>query len=223
MQDLGISVLFKGINFQRLLGGLWVTLRLALITIGLSCLFGLLFGLLMLSKRKIVQFFCRVWLEIVRFMPQLVLLYLVYFGFARLFGWDLDGETSAVIVFTFWGTAEMGDLIRGALTSIPPHQTESAAAIGLTKGQVYLYVLIPQTLRRLLPQAINLSTRIIKTTALVKMINVTEGLKVWQQSIGQCYRPADAAFWVHFVIFLLYFLVCWPFSLLAKQLEKRWA
>ena len=223
MQDLGIGVLFKGINFQRLLGGLWVTLRLALITIGLSCLFGLLFGLLMLSKRKIVQFFCRVWLEIVRFMPQLVLLYLVYFGFARLFGWDLDGETSAVIVFTFWGTAEMGDLIRGALTSIPPHQTESAAAIGLTKGQVYLYVLIPQTLRRLLPQAINLSTRIIKTTALVKMINVTEVLKVGQQIIGQFYRQPDAAFWVYFVIFLLYFLVCWPFSLLAKQLEKRWA
>ena len=223
MQDLGISVLFKGINFQRLLGGLWVTLRLALITIGLSCLFGLLFGLLMLSKRKIVQFFCRVWLEIVRFMPQLVLLYLVYFGFARLFGWDLDGETSAVIVFTFWGTAEMGDLIRGALTSIPPHQTESAAAIGLTKGQVYRYVLIPQTLRRLLPQAINLSTRIIKTTALVKMINVTEVLKVGQQIIGQFYRQPDAAFWVYFVIFLLYFLVCWPFSLLAKQLEKRWA
>ena len=223
MQDLGISVLFKGINFQRLLGGLWVTLRLALITIGLSCLFGLLFGLLMLSKRKIVQFFCRVWLEIVRFMPQLVLLYLVYFGFARLFGWDLDGETSAVIVFTFWGTAEMGDLIRGALTSIPLHQTESAAAIGLTKGQVYRYVLIPQTLRRLLPQAINLSTRIIKTTALVKMINVTEVLKVGQQIIGQFYRQPDAAFWVYFVIFLLYFLVCWPFSLLAKQLEKRWA
>lgn len=223
MQDLGISILFKGINFQRLLGGLWVTLRLALITIGLSCLFGLLFGLLMLSKRKIVQFFCRVWLEIVRFMPQLVLLYLVYFGFARLFGWDLDGETSAVIVFTFWGTAEMGDLIRGALTSIPLHQTESAAAIGLTKGQVYLYVLIPQTLRRLLPQAINLSTRIIKTTALVKMINVTEVLKVGQQIIGQFYRQPDAAFWVYFVIFLLYFLVCWPFSLLAKRLEKRWA
>ena len=223
MQALGISVLFKGLNFQRLLGGLWVTLRLALITIGLSCLFGLLFGLLMLSKRKIVQFFCRVWLEIVRFMPQLVLLYLVYFGFARLFGWDLDGETSAVIVFTFWGTAEMGDLIRGALTSIPLHQTESAAAIGLTKGQVYRYVLIPQTLRRLLPQAINLSTRIIKTTALVKMINVTEVLKVGQQIIGQFYRQPDAAFWVYFVIFLLYFIVCWPFSLLAKQLEKRWA
>ena len=223
MQDLGISVLFKGINFQRLLGGLWVTLRLALITIGFSCVFGLLFGLLMLSGQRIAKIFCRIWLEIVRFMPQLVLLYIVYFGFARLFGLDLDGETSAVIVFTFWGTAEMGDLIRGALTSIPRHQTESAAALGLKKSQIYRNVLIPQTLRRLLPQAINLSTRIIKTTALVKMINVTEVLKVGQQIIGQFYRQPDAAFWVYFVVFLLYFLVCWPFSLLARRLEKRWA
>ncbi len=223
MQDLGISILFKGINFQRLMGGLWVTLRLALITIGLSCVFGLLFALLMLSKRRPAQVFCRIWLEIVRFMPQLVLLYIVYFGFARLFGWDLDGETSAVLVFTFWGTAEMGDLIRGALTSIPRHQAESAAALGLTKGQIYRHVLIPQALRRLLPQAINLSTRIIKTTALVKMINVTEVLKVGQQIIGQFYRQPDAAFWVYFVVFLLYFLVCWPFSVLSRHLEKRWA
>ena len=223
MQDLGISILFKGINFQRLMGGLWVTLRLALITIGLSCVFGLLFALLMLSRRRPAQVFCRIWLEIVRFMPQLVLLYIVYFGFARLFGLDLDGETSAVLVFTFWGTAEMGDLIRGALTSIPRHQTESAAALGLTKGQIYRHVLIPQALRRLLPQAINLSTRIIKTTALVKMINVTEVLKVGQQIIGQFYRQPDAAFWVYFVVFLLYFLVCWPFSVLSRHLEKRWA
>ena len=223
MPDSGISILFKGVNFQRLMGGLWVTLRIALITIGLSCALGLLFGLLMLSRRKLPQLFCRLWLEIVRFMPQLVLLYLVYFGFARLFGWDLSGEASAVAVFTFWGTAEMGDLLRGALTSIPRHQRESAAAVGLTNGQIYRYVLIPQTIRRLLPQAINLSTRIIKTTALVKMINVTEVLKVGQQIIGQFYRQPDAAFWVYATIFFLYFIICWPISALAGRLEKRWA
>ena len=222
MLDSGISVLFKGINFQRLLGGLWVTLRIALVSIGLSVLFGLLFAMLMLSRRKPVRLFCRLWLETVRFMPQLVLLYIVYFGFARLFGLDLDGETSAVIVFTFWGTGEMGDLIRGALTSIPAHQRESAAAIGLTKMQIYRHVLIPQTIRRLLPQAINLSTRIIKTTALVKMINVAEVLKVGQQIIGQFYRQPDAAFWVYLTIFILYFLICWPISTLAGWLEKRW-
>ena len=224
MQDSGIGILFKGINFQRLLGGLWVTLRIALISIGLSCVLGLLFGLLMLSRRRIAQVFCRIWLEIVRFMPQLVLLYIVYFGFARLFGWDLDGETSGILVFTFWGAAEMGDLIRGALTSIPAHQAESAAALGLTRWQIYRHVLIPQMLRRLLPQAINLSTRIIKTTALVKMINVTEVLKVGQQIIEANRRSSpNAAFGVFAVVFIIYFIVCWPISRLATTLEKRWA
>ncbi len=223
MQDLGISVLFKGVNFQRLLLGLWVTLRIALITIGISVALGLLFGLLMLRRDRFSRAFCRVWLEIVRFMPQLVLLYLVYFGFARLFGWNLEGETSAILVFSFWGTAEMGDLFRGALTSIPRHQRESAAALGLTKAQINRYILLPQTARRLLPQAINLSTRIIKTTALVKMINVTEVLKVGQQIIGQFYREPSAAFWVYATVFLLYFLICWPISLLAGRLEKRYA
>ena len=223
MQDSGISILFKGINFQRLLGGLWVTMRIALITIGLSLILGLAFGLIMLSRRRIPGAVCRIWLEAVRFMPQLVLLYMVYFGFARLFGWDLDGETSAVIVFTFWGTAEMGDLVRGAVSSIPAHQRESADALGLTQMQVYRHVLIPQTIRRLLPQAINLSTRIIKTTALVKIINVTEVLKVGQQIIGQFYRLREAPFWVYLTIFILYFLICWPISVLAGWLEKRWA
>ncbi|MBR4458656.1 MAG: amino acid ABC transporter permease [Clostridia bacterium] len=223
MPDSGVSILFKGINFQRLLGGLWVTLHIALITIGLSLVLGLVFGLIMLSRRKVLRGICRAWLEIVRFMPQLVLLYMVYFGFARLFGWDLDGETSAVLVFTFWGTAEMGDLVRGAVSSIPPHQRESAEAIGLTPMQVCRHVLIPQTVRRLLPQAINLSTRIIKTTALVKMINVTEVLKVGQQIISQFYRLREAPFWVYLTIFILYFIICWPISALAGWLEKRWA
>ena len=223
MQDSGVSILFKGINFQRLMGGLWVTMRIALITIGLSLVLGLVFGLIMLSRRRVLRAVCRGWLEAVRFMPQLVLLYLVYFGFARIFGWDLDGETSAVIVFTFWGTAEMGDLVRGAVASIPAHQRESAEALGLVPMQVYRCVLIPQTIRRLLPQAINLSTRIIKTTALVKMINVTEVLKVGQQIIGQFYRQLDAPFWVYLSIFILYFIICWPISALAGRLEKHWA
>ena len=222
MQDLGISILFKGINFQRLLLGLWVTLRIALITIGISVALGLLFGLAMMSRSRTARGVCRLWLETVRIMPQLVLLYLVYFGFARLFGWDLEGELSAIIVFSFWGTAEMGDLFRGALTSIPRHQRESAAALGLTRSQINRYILLPQTARRLLPQTINLSTRIIKTTALVKMINVTEVLKVGQQIIGQFYREPSAAFWVYGTVFLLYFLVCWPISLAASRLERKW-
>jgi polar amino acid transport system permease protein len=82
----------------------------------------------------------------------------------------MEAELAAIIVFVFWGTAEMGDLVRSALISIPKHQYESAKALGLSRAQTYRYIILPQTLRRLLPLSINLITRMIKTTSLVMMI-----------------------------------------------------
>ena len=183
MQDLGIRVLFMGNNFIRLLGGLWVTIRLSLVSILLSVLLGILLGVVMTFKNPVTKCLSRVYLEFIRIMPQLVLLFLVYFGATKAFGLNLSGETSAVIVFTLWGTAEMGDLVRGALISIPKHQYESGAALGMENAQIYRYIIIPQTLRRLIPLSINLATRMIKTTSLIVMIGVVEVLKVGQQII----------------------------------------
>ena len=224
MARLGIDVLFKGTNFLRLLGGLWVALRISLISVGISLVEGLLAGVLMTSKSRVLRAFFRVWLEIVRIVPQMVLLFAVYFGTTRIFGWNLDAELSAIFVFSFWGAAEMGDLVRGAVVSIPRLQRESALALGLTRAQTDLYVILPQTVRRLLPLSINLITRMIKTTSLVMMIGVVEVLKVAQQIIEANRRSSpNAAFGVFAVVFLLYFLICWPISRLAVYLEKRWS
>ncbi len=223
MQDLGIRVLFMGNNFARLLQGLWVALRISLISVGLSMVFGIILGVIMTSRNWLVKAITRVYLEFVRIMPQLVLLFLVYFGLTKAFGINLSGEVSSVIVFTVWGTAEMGDLVRGALQSIPKHQYESGEALGLGKLQVYWYIILPQTLRRLIPLAINLTTRMIKTTSLIVMIGVVEVLKVAQQIIeANRYTVPDSALWIYGTIFFLYFIVCWPISLVAKALEKRW-
>lgn len=224
MQDLGISVLFMGNNFFRLMEGLWITVKIALIAVALSIILGILLGMLMTLKNPITKFLTRFYLEFVRIMPQLVLLFLVFFGLSRSFNWNLSGEVSAVIVFTLWGTAEMGDLVRGALVSIPKHQYDSGAAIGLNNLQVYRYIIIPQTLRRLLPLAINLTTRMIKTTSLIVLIGVVEVLKVGQQIIeANRYTVPDAALWIYGAIFFLYFIVCYPISKLAGRLEKKWA
>ena len=137
MQDLGIRVLFMGNNFIRLLGGLWITVKISLISVGLSIVFGLLLGMIMTLKNPVVKCLTKIYLEFIRIMPQLVLLFLVYFGATKSFGLQLSGEVSAVIVFTMWGTAEMGDLVRGALISIPKHQYESGAALGLDSRQIY--------------------------------------------------------------------------------------
>ena len=164
MPDLGIDVLFKGTNMLRLLQGLWVAMKISIVSILIS-----------------------------------------------------------MIVFVLWGTAEMGDLVRGALISIPKHQYESSEALGLSKIQTYLYIIIPQTVRRLIPLSINLITRMIKTTSLVLMIGVVEMLKVAQQIIeANRMSSPNAAFGVFLVVFVLYFFACWPFSVLARALEKKW-
>ena len=180
MQSLGIDVLFKGTNFLRLLGGLWVALRISLISVAISIVLGIAMGMLMTSKSRILKAIFRVYLEIVRIMPQMVLLFVVYFGTTRVFGWNLEAEAAAIIVFSFWGTAEMGDLVRGALQSIPVIQWESAQALGMKPIQVYTLVILPQTVRRLIPLSINLITRMVKTTSLVMMIGIVEVLKVAQ-------------------------------------------
>lgn len=223
MQDLGIRVLFMGNNFLRLLGGLWITIKISLIAVALSIVLGILLGMVMTLKNPVTRCITKIYLEFIRIMPQLVLLFLVYFGLTKATGINLSGQTAAIIVFTLWGTAEMGDLVRGALISIPKHQYESGDALGLSKGQIYWYIIIPQTLRRLIPLAINLTTRMIKTTSLVVLIGVVEVLKVAQQIIeANRYTVPDSALWIYGTIFFLYFLVCWPISRAAAALEKRW-
>lgn len=218
----GIEVLFLGNNMLRLLSGLWVTVRLALISIGFSLILGSALGAAMTLKNPVVKVLTRIYLEIIRIMPQLVFLFIVFFGVTKLTGANLSGEVSAVIVFTLWGTAEVGDLVRSAFGAIPKHQFESGASLGLSKLQLYLYVIFPQALRGLLPNIINLSMRMIMTTALVSLIGVTEVLKVGKQIIdANRFDYPNAAIWVYAAIFLLYFLICFPLSLISRRLTKR--
>ncbi len=218
----GIEVLFLGNNMLRLLSGLWVTVRLALISIGFSLVLGSALGAVMTLKNPVVKVLTRVYLEIIRIMPQLVFLFIVFFGVTKLTGANLSGEVSAVIVFTLWGTAEVGDLVRSAFGAIPKHQFESGASLGLSKLRLYLYVIFPQALRGLLPNIINLSMRMIMTTALVSLIGVTEVLKVGKQIIdANRFDYPNAAIWVYAAIFLLYFLICFPLSLISRRLAKR--
>lgn len=121
MQDSGIQVLFQGNNLLRILQGLGVTIGISI----LSVLLSMMLGIIMTSHSRIIRFLTRLYLEFIRIMPQLVLLFIVYFGLARNFNINISGETSAIIIFTLWGTAEMGDLVRGAITSLPKHQFES--------------------------------------------------------------------------------------------------
>ncbi len=216
------SVLGMGTNFLRLLGGLWTTVWIALVSVLFSVVLGFALGIVMTLKNRIIRAVCKIYLEVMRIMPQLVLLFVAYYGLTRAMGISLSGEAASILVFTLWGTAEMGDLVRGALESVPKHQYESGKAVGLTDRQVFFYIIIPQTLRSLIPLSMNLITRMIKTTSLVVFVGVIEVVKIGQQIVeANRLSVPTASIAVYFVIFMMYFFVCWILNLCAKYVEKR--
>ena len=215
--------LMQGQNLARLGHGLWLTAQISLVSVALSCLLGTLFGVLMRVQNRALQAACRLYLETIRIVPILVWLFALHFSLSAWTGVHLSGLWVCIWVFVLWGTAEMGDLVRGALGSIEKHQIESALALGLKRRQVFFYIELPQGLRRVLPGAINLFTRMVKTSSLAALIGVVELIKVGQQIIENSLltRP-DAPLWIYGLIFVLYFLICYPLSLLSARLERKW-
>ncbi|MGY0372276.1 amino acid ABC transporter permease [Clostridium sp. JNZ J1-5] len=225
MLNLGIRVLFEGRNVERLFGGLLVTVGIAFISIFIGALLGIVLGIIRTAKSrsKFIRVIYRFYLELFRIIPVLVWLFIVYFGVTAALDIHLSGEAASVIVFSLWGAAEMGDIVRGALESLPKHQTESGKAIGLSTFGLYRYILIPQAIRRMLPGAINLATRMIKTTSLVVLIGVMDVVKIGQQIIELSrLEVPSASFWIYGIIFILYFIICYPLSILSKKLEAKW-
>lgn len=224
MGSLAGNVIFNISNIQRLFEGLLITAQIAFISIILGSFLGIIIGVLRTTKIKTVLFINRLYLEAFRIIPTLVWLFIFYFGVTKAINVDLSGETVSIIVFTLWGAAEMGDIVRGALISLPKHQIESAKALGLNNYQVYRYIMIPQAVRRMIPGTINLATRMIKTTSLVVLIGVIEVVKIGQQIIESSrFEHPDASFWIYGLIFFLYFIICYPLSKISKKLEAKWS
>lgn len=207
-----------------LLQGLWVSVRIALVSMVLSIMLAIPLGLVMDSRHLWLRILTRGYVEALRLLPQLVLLFVVYFDMAQVAGLDVSGEVAAIIVFTLWGTAEMGDLVRGAIAAVPHHQIVSAQALGMSDRAVRRHIVMPLALRQLVPLTVNLVTRMIKTTALVSLIGVVEILKVAQAIIDRNrFEHPDTALWIYGTVFCLYFVVCFVISLYSRHLERKMA
>lgn len=210
-------------SLSRIWQGLYITLEISLVSIVITSFCGLVLGIIMSLKNRYIYVLCRFALEFVRVMPLLVWLFVVYFGFSRWLGVNLSSVSSAIIVFSVWGSFEMMDLVRASLQSIPKHQYESAASLGLTSFQSFVYVIIPQALRRLTPMSMNLLTRMVKSTTFAYLIGAVELVKVGQQIIEFHNKNDLAPFIIYGLIFFIFFIICYPIALYSKKLENKWS
>ncbi|MFK0087023.1 amino acid ABC transporter permease [Pseudomonas sp. NPDC090755] len=216
MASSGLELLL--VSLPQLGKGAAQTLAISGLGIVFSTLGGVLYGVLASLNLRSLNLLLRVYLELFRAIPVLVWLYLLFFGLPIFFALSIPSFWCAVLVLSLWGASEVGEVVRGALRSLPRGQREAGLSIGLGAWQLYGYVLLPQALKRMTPPTINIYTRIIKTSSLAVLIGVVDVIKVGQQIIERTYESVL----IYGALFLFFFFICYPLSAASRALERRW-
>jgi polar amino acid transport system permease protein len=207
---------------QHMLSGLHVTLWVSLLTTLLATAIGLLIGGLSASSSKWVQFGVRLYIDIFRGVPSLITLLFVFFALPHI-GVSTGPITASVLGLAVWGGANIAETARGALKSISSRQAEAARALGLSKFQALIFAVVPQAIRRFLPPYIGQLTVLIQASALTSVVGVADLLGAARQMIERlAYVSSDShAVPIYLAVLLVFFLICYPLTLLASFLERK--
>ncbi|HEY4081948.1 MAG TPA: amino acid ABC transporter permease [Burkholderiaceae bacterium] len=198
-----------------LLAGRWTVLLSLIAFIG-GGVVGMLLLLLRLRAGRVLSAALAAYVQLFQGTPLLMQLFLAYFGIALL-GVDVSAWTSAAIALTLYTSAYLAEIWRGCVASIPKGQWEASTSLALSFGEQLRYVILPQARRIATAPTVGFLVQVVKGTALASVIGFVELTKAGSMIANVTFRP----FVVFSFVALLYFLLCWPISLLAKQLEKK--
>ncbi len=206
------------ISRGSLLAGVGTTLLSSLISIGLATLLGLALGVALTYGWAVLRFAARLYVDVLRGIPLLVLILFTYYGLA-LFGVNIAAFWAGVVALSAFATAHVAETFRGAVTSIPAGQTEAAKAIGLPFARRIWYVILPQAVRRMLPPWVNTVLEVVKGTTLLSIIGVVDLLLSSQQAMARSYMIVD------FYLFAgaIYVVINLALSRAGAILERRFA
>ena len=191
---------------MSLLAGFGQTLVISAVAILLGTGLGVLVGLGLTYGSRAGRVLLRIYSDFLRGTPVFVLI-LACFYILSVVGVDLSAFQAGVFALTLFCSSHVGEIVRGALIAIPKGQTEAAKSIGLTFGQTFRHVLMPQALRQILPTWVNTATEIVKASTLLSIIGVVEFLLATQQVISRTYLSLEFYLFAGLVYFLLNFLI----------------
>nr|WP_248927908.1 amino acid ABC transporter permease [Paenibacillus hamazuiensis] len=199
------------------------TLLLSLSCLVLALILGIIAGVLQTVKKAAVSAVFRGYAELFRGLPIVITLFMVFFILPEL-GIKVNSYISAMIALSLWSSANISVAVRGAIQSIPPTQVEAAHALGLSNAQTMMYVVLPQAFRRMLPSVIGLLSNLIQSTSLSILIGNMDFLKSAQLVIErvEILEGGAIAFQVYTLVLAVYFVICYPLSMLAKRLERSY-
>jgi polar amino acid transport system permease protein len=193
------------------------TLMLSLIAFIGGGVFGFLLMLMRISKKRILKWTSRFYMEFFQGTPLLLQLFLIFFGIPIVLGYDVSPWVSAAIALTAYSTAFLSDIWRGCVESIPKTQWEAGTALGLSYFQQLRYIIIPQSIKISIPPTIGFLVQVIKNTSLTSIIGFVELTRQGQILTNVTLQP----FIIFTMVGAVYFIICYPLSLYSRNLETR--
>lgn len=208
---------FTDDGFQpgEILTGLWATIILSLTSFALATGLGLCIALLRLSGLVVGKGVAIVYLELIRNIPLLVLLYLFYYVLGPVFGFDR--WTAAVLTLAVFHSALISEIFRAGINSVAPGQWEAAASIGMSRAQAYRYIILPQSVRFMLPPLTGEVVHLIKSSAIVSVIAVAELTTIGRNIISDTYM----SFEIWFTVAAVYLALTLVLSFGVSAVERR--
>lgn len=192
------------------------TLILSLIAFVGGALGGLALALSRTSALQPLRLLAAGFIQLFQGTPLLMQLFLVYFGLAVI-GLPIDPLLAAAVALTLHASAFLGEIWRGAIEAVPQGQSEAATALALSYPDRMRHVILPQALRVATAPTVGFLVQLIKGTSLASIIGFTEMTRAGQIVNNATFQP----FLVFGTVAALYFVLCWPLSLLARRLEAR--
>lgn len=173
----------------NLISGFLNTIFMAGSAILLGTLLGIIFGFIMTYGQKFMKAPIRLYVDIIRGIPVLVTIFVVYYFvdtlLVMLFGLKLSQQSAGIVALFVFASAQVTEITRGALQDIPKGQIEAGKAIGLTFHQIFIDILLPQAIVQMIPPWINTATEIIKASTLLGIIGITDLLLVTRQMVAK--------------------------------------
>lgn len=209
---------FSSANLKFLLTGLGVTVEVAVISIVFSFIVGIVFALIRYAKVPILSHIILVWVETIRNLP---LLLIIFFAFFAVPGWlnvDFSKKQAVIFALILFESALISEIIRGGLLSINRGQMEAARSTGLSYGQTLRFIILPQALRRMVPPLVSQFITIMKDTSLGIIIALEELMHNAQIIYNQ---KISYVFPVLLLVALLYFGINFSLSILSRKFERR--
>jgi len=213
MGGFRIDILFNAIPL--LIEGLAATIIVSLSSFCMAIIVGTLVGIARAESVR-AQHLLGPYVEMFRGTPLLIQLFFIYYGLPAI-GLTMNNYVAGIVGVGLNGGAYISEIVRGALYSVEQGQKEAASALGLSKLQTMIHIILPQSVRVALPPLVNSFSALLKDSSLVSVLAITELTRVSQLIYTRTFR----AFEVYLAVGVLYFCMIYAVSLFSRYLERQ--